>query len=334
VAPPTRAWTVAVHQIYANLLETGGATRATLRGRLEFVPSFAGILPEEWTRLFDWMVAEGWLDESDGSLLLGTRAEKVFGARNFFRLYAVFESPNLLTVRHGNQEIGTIQAWFAGQLTGSQKAFRLAGRGWVAEEIDLNRGQVRARPAPAGVVPTWSGRPTGFSRPVCERIRDLLSSQAEPEGLSEAARGWLAHARQQLAHVPHRGRLRPVLIEDEHLVWYTFAGSQINAVLARLLQHAGSPPSISNLRVKIRGTRSELVERMLRAHEALADDALPPLDEWATFDPTARSATLSSFQACLPEELEQEYLRGALLDIDGARRWAREVDVALVGREG
>lgn len=329
VAPSTRAWTVAVHQVFANLLETGGITRAGLLERLEWVPSFAGIARAEWDALFDWMTAEGWLDIADGTLLLGTRAEKVFGARNFFRLYAVFESPDVLTVRYGNQEIGTIQAWFAGQLTGAQKAFRLAGRGWVAEEVDLARGQVRARPAPAGVVPTWSGRPSGFSRPVCERILALLAAKGHPEGLSEAAKGWLDHAREQMAHVPLGDNVRPVVIEGDDLVWYTFAGSRINAVLARLLEHAGSKATISNLRVKVRGARQGMADRIVSVQEALVSGDLPPVEEWAWFDSTTRAAKLSAFQACLPEAFEQEYLRAAFLDVEGARRWAGEVEIGL-----
>jgi ATP-dependent Lhr-like helicase len=326
IHPEVRAWTVAVHQVFANLLETGGATRAGLLARLSPVPSFSGIRVEEWGQLFDWMTAEGWLEEADGALLLGRRAERTFGAKNFFRLYAVFEAPALLTVRYGSQEIGTIQSWFAGQLVGGHKAFRLAGRGWVADEVDLARGQVRARPAAAGVVPSWSGRPTGFSRPVCERIRALLSGSDAPPGLSEAAGGWLAHARQQLAHVPKNGPERPILVEDDHLVWYTFAGSRINAVIARLLEHGGATASISNLRVKVKGAHPARSDLILRIHEALASDTLPPLEAWAWFDSTLRSATLSSFQECLPEAFEQEYLREALLDIDGARQWAREVE--------
>ena len=133
----------------------------------------------------DLLLAEGWLEEADGVLLIGRRAEKSFGARNFFRLCAVFESPSVLTVLHGNREVGTIQSWFAGQLT-AKKAFRLAGKGWTAEEIDLDRGIIRARPAAAGVVPSWTGRPSGFSRAVCERILELIIGEGAPEGASAA----------------------------------------------------------------------------------------------------------------------------------------------------
>ena len=38
------------------------------------------------------------------------------------------------------------------------------------------------------------------------------------------------------------------------------------------------------------------------------------------------SANLSAFQTCLPDALEQEFLRAAFLDVEGAKRWAAEVE--------
>jgi hypothetical protein len=49
--------------------------------------------------------------------------------------------------------------------------------------------------------------------------------------------------------------------------------------------------------------------------------------DWARIDNSTRAASLSAFQECLPEEFEQEFLRGAFLDVEGARAWAGEVEV-------
>lgn len=327
IVPSRRAWNVAVHQLYANLLETQGLTRADLLARLSVVPSFSGIEPAEWAELLRWMLAEGWLEEADGALLLGQRAERVFGARNFFKLYAVFDSPAVLTVRSGSLEVGTIQSWFAGQLTRG-KAFRLAGRGWVADEIDLRAGIIQARPAPAGVVPSWTGRPASFSRPVCERILDLLLSDQIPAGLSDAAQGWLAHAREQVRPLPLQGRVRPLVRDDDRSVWHTFAGARINLVLARLLEHhTGAVTSVSNLSVKIRSLRPDLLDQVIEVQEALCAGELPDIATWARIDSSTRVACLSVFQECLPDSFEQEFLRGTFLDVEGAEQWARGIEV-------
>ncbi|GDX78535.1 ATP-dependent helicase [Deltaproteobacteria bacterium] len=328
IAPSARNWTVFVHQLFANLLESGGLTPATLWRRLHPVPSFSGVTLDEFATLVAHLRTEGWLDEADGVLMLGQRAEKVFGGRNFFKLYAVFDSPQVLTVRHAGHDIGTIQSWFVGQLAGGKRAFRLAGRAWATEDIDLKSGTIRVRPAPAGVVPSWTGRPAAFSRVVCERILDLLVSNEVPLGVSPTAAAWLEHAREQVRGLGLGGRLRPVVRDDDRLIWYTFAGARINLVLARLLTATlGVEATVSNISVKIKGVRPAIVEGLVAVQEMLVEGDLPPVDEWGRFDTDTRTAVLSAFQACLPDEFEQEFLRTAFLDVAGAVQWAREVEV-------
>lgn len=323
IQPSTRLWTVLVHQIFANLLERGGCTRGQLVDRLRPVPSFSGFEDREIADLLSHLLDEGWLDEADGALLLGQRAEKTFGARNFFKLYAVFDTPPAFTVYSGPEEIGTLQAWFATQLTGRRKTFQLGGKAWEATDIDMRRGTIRARPAKAGIVPSWSGQPTPYSREVCERILDLIIGGRVPEGTDRDAALWLGHARDQFEGVPLAPTQRPLVAGDDRTTWHTFAGARINAVLARLLEHVfGIECSFSNTVVKIAAPGTEAAEAAMTVSDSLAESEPPRDGSWATFDSTSRRHILSAFQECLPDGAEQEFLRRAFLDIVGAHGWA------------
>jgi len=259
--------------------------------------------------------------------VVGRRAEQRFGARNFYKLYSVFEAGETLAVRHGNTLIGSLDRWFVLMLSASRPLFRLAGRGWKMVDLDLARGVLRVVPAPAGAAPQWSGRPELFGRRVCEQILHLLKADRVPGGLDETAELWLLHARRQLADVPVSPAARPLTREDRQTVWHTFAGTGINTVLARLVTHLGGlGTSVSNLSVKIKSTGPAARETALRVHEALAGGELPLVEDWAEFDTTKRTAILSAFQECLPAEAEQAFLRDTLLDLQGARAWAREVE--------
>jgi ATP-dependent helicase Lhr and Lhr-like helicase len=325
----TRLWTVLVHQLFANVLEAGGLTRQQLIDRVSFVPSFAGFTEAEIGSLVDHLVAQGWLDAVDGTLVLGRRAEERFGARNFFKLYSVFEAGDTLVVRHGNTLIGTLDRWFVLMLSTNRPLFRLAGRGWKITEMDLARGMIRVVPAPAGEAPQWTGRPELFGRRVCEQILDLLKSDRVPEGIDETGETWLSHARGLLAQVPVSRAVRPLVREEKQTLWHTFAGTGINSVLARLMTHFGAgATSVSNLSVKIKGSENSAREAALRVQEALVGDELPPVEEWGEFDTAKRTAVLSAFQECLPAEAEQAFLRDALLDVEGARAWATGVEIA------
>jgi hypothetical protein len=195
-------------------------------------------------------------------------------------------------------------------------------------DMDLVRNVLRVVPAPSGEAPQWSGRAELYGRRVCEQILDLLKSDRVPEGLDETGEIWLSHARKILAEVPVSAVVRPVVREERESVWHTFAGTSINAVLARLLTHlSGIPTSTSNLSVKIRAAGPRARDAALRVQEALVDGALPPVEEWGEFDTAKRSAILSAFQECLPSEVEQVFLRDMLLDIDGAHAWSKQVEI-------
>lgn len=326
VEPSTRLWTVLVHQLFANLLETGGLTRAQLIDRVRRVPSFVDVTDEEHQGLIQHLVQHQWLDELDGALMLGTEGERVFGGRNFFKLYAVFDTGETFTVRHGQELVGTLDRWFVFQLSPQRPVFRLAGKAWKMVELDPKRSTLRVVPADKGAAPQWTGRAGALSRTVCERILDVVLGHHTPEHLDDACRAWLAHVRDLYADVGLDRFARPVTVDEKRkAVWHTFAGTGINSVLARLIEHFGGPTvTVSNLALKSRGSCAALEEAGLRAIEALAHDELPPLDDWAEIDTEKRTAILSGFQQCLPAGEEQEFLRAELLAVEEAAQWSRD----------
>jgi ATP-dependent Lhr-like helicase len=323
VRPDTRAWTVLVHQVFANLLETGGCTMGDVLSRTRFVPSFAGLADDEIRGLITHLVKMGWVEQVDGLLVVGRLAEQAFGARNFFKLYAVFDSPEALTVRHGSQEIGTLQTWFAIQLSGPRKCFRLAGRGWEVKDLDLKRRTVSVVPAAGGVVPSWTGRPGAYSTRVCETIRDLLVETDVPAGCDDTAGAWLAHVRGLVEHLRLEDlRRRPVERREDHTTWHTFAGARVNLVLGRwVTAELGLACTASNLALRIKSTDAGLGGRVRELLARLRAEGVSQDDEWAEIDSERRQHLLSQFQHCLPPEAEQEWLRRQLFDVDGALRW-------------
>jgi len=63
------------------------------------VPDFQGIHRAEYDRLLAWMVRDGSLRLASGRLVLGPKAERRFGRKNFMELFAVFSSPQIYTVQ-------------------------------------------------------------------------------------------------------------------------------------------------------------------------------------------------------------------------------------------
>lgn len=115
-----RCWPVLIHQLLALSLAGEGVTREAAWAHLHQVPDFGGISHDEYDRLVEWMLRGESLRQAGGLLLLGPKAEKRFGRRNFMELYAVFSSPQSYTVQtSGDQPLGTLNQGFVDRLDAS-----------------------------------------------------------------------------------------------------------------------------------------------------------------------------------------------------------------------
>lgn len=325
ISPSRRDWIVLVHQILANLLETGGCSESGLVERLRSSPAFSAVTTSEVKALIRHLLETGYVDTGDALLLLGRRTEQEFGRQNFGKMYAVFDAPVQLSVREGNREIGTLEATFALQTLRRGVSFHLAGRAWEVIELDLQRAKVHVRPAAGGKVPYWTGQPVFYGRKVCEAILGLLTSDSRPAGLDPTCSIWLEHARQLYSQLGLGTRTRPLEQRDKDFCWHTFAGGRINNVLGKLAEHVLEVPvSCSNLSVKFRTRDTGLPDALRSALLRWSAGDFPPADSWAGFDTTQTTNVLSRFQGCLPPAVEQEFLQSRLLDLEGAAAWLAE----------
>jgi ATP-dependent Lhr-like helicase len=112
VRPSRRAVHILAHQLMSLGIQTNGIGRADWWGWLEGATPFDGLRVEEREELVAHMLDKEILADHEGRLWLGPKGEKLFGRANFRALYAVFESPRMIVVRHAGREIGTVDSNF------------------------------------------------------------------------------------------------------------------------------------------------------------------------------------------------------------------------------
>ena len=136
----------------ALTLQFYGLRRSQVADIAHSAGPFANISETDLDQLLDYMVSIGVLIRADGLLVLGAAGEKRYGRQNFMDLYAVFETPEEITVISPDRRvIGTLETWFVQQLSGEGGfVFLLAGRAWQAQHVDLEQGQIIAVSAPKG----------------------------------------------------------------------------------------------------------------------------------------------------------------------------------------
>ncbi len=324
-----RCWPVLVHQLLALALAHDGIAPDAAWAHLQRVPDFRGIHRAEFDRLVAWMLRDRALLEFDGLLILGPKAERRFGRRNFMELFAVFSSPRSYTVETpSGRPIGTLNQGFVDRLVDGVSTFLLGGRGWAVTLIRHDDRRIVVEPAPRGRQPSWGGYlPQFLGFAVCQEILAILASEDEVPHLHESAAEVLAVRRELMDGLltPGVGGLELDDGEDGsgEVRWWTFAGGRINSTLRYALLAIGGDWKVipDNFAVRVRGDNLGLREvreaiDQLRELEFWENDAL-----WNEVGQSLPNYRLSKFQPFVPPWIEREMLGEYLLDIDGAYRW-------------
>ena len=327
-----RCWPVLIHQLLAMALASDGITAEAAWQHLSQVTDFQGIHRAEYDRLLNWMLRDGALRLVAGRLVLGPKAERRFGRKNFMELFAVFSSPQTYTVQTaGAQPLGSLNQAFVDRLVDGVSCFLLGGRAWAVLRVQHDDRRVVVEPAPRGRQPTWGGfLPQFLGFDVCQRILSVLLSEERYPYLDDAAWAVLCERRASMNEVLDSPRGR-VEVNDGEVRWWTFAGGRINATLRYALEAAGGDWKVipDNFLIKVRG--EDLDER--RFGEALAKLLEPEFWEnerlWAEVAESLPSYRLSKFQPLMPPWVEREVVAGYLLDVGGAWRWLSGADSTL-----
>ena len=320
-----RCWPVLLHQLLAMALAHDGISAEAAWSHLCQVPDFRGIRRSEFDRMVAWMVGDGSLVQASGRLVLGSKAEKRFGRRNFMELFAVFSSPQSYTVQtQAGQPLGSLNQAFVDRLVEQVSCFLLGGRAWAVLRVLHDDRRILVEPAPRGRQPTWGGYlPQFLGHAVCQKILDVLTSQERYGYLHPDAASLLDQRRDAMQRFlkPVCGGLQAV---DDEFLWWTFAGGRINSTLRYALAAIGGDWAITpdNYHVRVRGQSLD-EQRFLAALQRLTQsDFWDDERLWTGIAHSLPSYRLSKFQPLMPDWVEREVLAAYLLDVAGAQTWA------------
>lgn len=312
-----RVWSVLVHQILALTLQFCAISVEQCWQQLSVVSDFSGISHSEFEHLITYMVQENFLFLSEGLLSIGDQTEKTFGRRNFMEIYAVFSSPQLYKVlTEAGYIIGSLEQNFVDKLVEEMSSFLLSGKAWVVNYINHQDRTVKVIPAPRGKQPTWGGFiPQLLSFEICQQIKELLLRRDRIPYIDEKAQTFLDEWRQELSPVLDRAGLN-ISIEEERVLWWTFAGGQINHTLKYGIQAQQDWKIVAdNFRLKIEG--SGLTPQSLRQIIAnlSSDDFWKDSLTQSYIKANLPNYRLSKFQFALPVNSSFEIVENYLLDI-------------------
>lgn len=328
VAVNQRCWPVLIHQLLAMSLAASGVPTEEAWAHLSSVPDFRGILREEFDRLIKWMIDDSSLILAGGRLILGPKAERQYGRRNFMELYAVFSSPQSYKVETVHkQAIGTLNQDFVDGLVDGVSCFLLGGRAWAVFHVVHKDRSVLVEPAPRGRQPTWGGfLPQFLGFHLCQKILEVVTSDEDYPYLTPPVADLLHQERRRMQRL-----VEPVIggiVENgNEVIWHTFAGGRINSTIRYALDALEPGWTITPDNISVRARDAGLTEahfrlviQQLTAPGFWEDDTV-----WQHIRLTLPAYRLSKFQPLMPPWIEQEVLFDYLLARAQTANWVRGV---------
>jgi ATP-dependent helicase Lhr and Lhr-like helicase len=319
-----RTWTVLVHQLFALTLQFGGISSADCWKQLSIVPDFAGISAAEFAALIQHMIKEDFLFVADHQLSLGSKAEKIFGRRNFMELYAVFSSPQLYRVQTAaGYTIGSLEQTFVDKLVPEISSFLLGGRPWVVNLVNHDDRTVVVNSNPVGKKPSWSGfTPQLLSFELCQAIAGVLKSDERYPYIDRLAQEAIDHHRTDLGQ-QLLTKKQCIAWDGDQATWWTFGGGQINHTLKYGIQRSHDwTVKVDNFKLRIAGeslgvgTLGKTIKKVLTPQFWQEPETISYLLN------NMPGYRFSKFQQVLPERHALEVVQSYLLDVPGVQKMA------------
>ncbi|TIR29938.1 MAG: DEAD/DEAH box helicase [Mesorhizobium sp.] len=303
VVPPARPAHLFAQQIMALSLSLGGVSRpdisAWLGDMIDAVPA------AERAAILEHMLGEGVLDEDAGIIGLGAKGEREFGRRHFSDLVAAFSQPLLLSVRHGQADLGTVHPASLGpRRAGDPAVLSLGGRSWKVVDIDWRRRVVSVLPSEGGGRSRWLGSGRAMSHTVCGAMERIVAGAEPACRLSRRAESALAEIRDRLSFVDAYSL--PVVSDCEgRITIWAFAGGAATASIAAGLAEQGlSVIGFNDLSISLRTRDLEQAAKALRKIDPVSVSPRLPDDLEVSL----------KFGLCLPKEIIASVLKARTTD--------------------
>lgn len=309
----TKAAHLLAHQIMALGQQESGIPVGDWWAWLSAATPFSEISATDREELVRHMLDEDILAVAAGRYSLGERGRKLYGAKHFAELYAVFSSPRTLTVMHGPEAVGQIDAFFAHAEDLERLSFTLAARTWRATHINWPKAILHVEPVEHAGLPRWHGQPLLLGRDLCQAIRAILTATDEPETWSQRARAKMKELREQHAFLGSEGEVLEESANGYRL--WTFAGGKRNNLLAKTLQHRlGAKVTNNNIYLGFSEGAGKSEVAIREALDELRTAGRPNEQDALQFAASCSRGTLSKFEPCLPDRLLNAYMAERLTE--------------------
>jgi len=299
--PPSLPYHLLAQQLMALAVQEGGIGRVTWRDWVGSVPAFAQMSPDDIDAIIQHMISNKILFEENGILAIGHAGEREFGYRNFMELFSVFSSPPLVSIYHGQSEIGQVHESTFQLKSEGPAVLTLAGRGWMVNHIDWSRRRAYVEPTDLTGRSRWVGAAQPMHLQLCQAIADVLRGAESAVNLSKRAQAKLQEARADHPWV-EKGSTALIRRPSGVVEWWNFAGRLLNAALAGHFRRLGMEASFDQAQMVFPANAD--LKAIRSAIQLIVSDVAPIV----AVRPAEYGLPKLKFSACVPDDLLTQML--------------------------
>lgn len=307
---------LAFHQLLSKLKETSGLRKRELAPWLKANYAFRELEEEAIHALIGGMVEDDYIEALGEEYILGISGEHLVNSRDF---YSAFQTDPSIKILFQGKVLGEIP--LSPQIVPDENIY-LAAKIWKIIDVDEKAGKAEVIPAQDGKRPLFFGN-AGEIHP---RIREEMLRIVQGGSIENALPREVHEALQELKFtfkgfaIGDLSLERPVLIQQQSLMFYTFTGTRINRTLAFLFKVLG-------LAYQYREECSLFtIDRPYDDLSALLEEAkerIPTIEESIAHYLETEPATfqLSKWGVYLPARFKIEHLKSSYFDFSSTYQY-------------
>jgi ATP-dependent Lhr-like helicase len=301
-----------VQQLLSLIAQYGGAKAVEAWHGLCRNGAFVAVTEEVFIKLLRELGQHDLIiQSSDGTLLLGTKGERIV---NHYSFYTAFLTPEEYHLVSDGHELGTLP--ISHPLSeGSYIIF--AGQRWRVLSVDVQRRIVDLAPSPAGRAPRFTGGGAEVHERVRQEMRAIYESADVPAFLDPNARALLQEGRQ--AYARYQLSQMPLIDYSGKVALFCWAGDRVLDTLLVQLRDRDLPVERDGIAITVDDVSSDALMPHLRA---LAAQGPADAEELAG---TVANKLIEKYHVFLSEELLSVDYASSRLDPEGA--WQAAVRV-------
>jgi len=296
-----------VQQVLSMIAQRGGLrAQEAFRVLCETGP-FSGVTRTMFSTLLRGLGQRELLaQDSDGTLLLGPRGERLV---NHYSFYAVFQTPDEYRLVCKGRTLGALPM-VEPLLEGMYLIF--GGRRYLVVAVDQDRRVVDLVPAKGGRVPSFGARGHVVHDRVRKEMRAIYELFEIPPFVDARARDLLVEARMSFERLGLRDR--PLIAHGRDTLFFPWAGDRVmNTILVQMAKR-GFQVAQTGVALRFSDAPIELVEAALRSLvEAGSEDAV-------ALSRSVKNKILEKYDGYLIEDLLCATYASIMLDPEEAVR--------------